>query len=39
MNGSAGVTLQAYALALRPSNDCAAVDGFKIDDIFPDADL
>lgn len=39
MNGSAGVTLQACALALRPSEDCAVVDGFKIDDIFPDADL
>ena len=39
MNGSAGVTLQAYALALRPSDDCVAMDGFKIDDIFPDADL
>jgi len=39
MNGSAGVTLQAYALALRPSDDCVVGDGFKVDDIFPDADF
>jgi len=39
MNGSAGITLNAAALALRPSEDCVAPEHFRIDDVFPDAEM
>jgi hypothetical protein len=40
MNGSAGLTLQAYALVLEPSEAlCDSADGPSVDDVFPDAEL
>jgi hypothetical protein len=39
MNGSAGVTLNAAALALRPSEDCFSPEHFRIDEVFPDAEM
>jgi hypothetical protein len=39
MNGAAGVTLNAAAVALRPSAECAAQELFRIDDVFPDGEV
>jgi hypothetical protein len=39
MNGTAGVTLNAAAVALRPSAECAAQEIFRLDDVFPDAEM
>ena len=39
MNGAAGVTLNAAALALRPSAECAAQELFRLDDVFPDGEM
>ena len=39
MNGTAGVTLNAAALALRPSAECFAQEIFRLDDVFPDAEM
>jgi hypothetical protein len=39
MNGSAGITLQTFALALVPSSSCASQKNGNVDDIFPDSDF
>lgn len=39
MNGSAGLTLNVVALALRPSTKCLEAKHFCIDEVFPDADM
>jgi hypothetical protein len=39
MNGSAGLTLNVVALALRPSAKCLEAKHFCIDEVFPDSDM
>ena len=39
MNGSAGLTLNVVALALRPPAKCLEAKHFCIDEVFPDAEM